>query len=75
MIAPEGYGSKIKVQKHGQECPLYATEFDTVQLPPTGNSRLILADADSIGLSPAGPHSERSWGGDESNFGDLEADR
>jgi hypothetical protein len=54
MIAPEGYGSKIKVKKHGQECPLYATEFHTVQLPPTGNSPLILADADSIGLSRAG---------------------
>ena len=54
MIAPEGYGSKIKVKKHGQECPLYATEFHTVQLPPTGNSQLILADADSIGLSRAG---------------------
>ena len=75
MIAPEAYRIKIKVKKQGQECPLYATEFDTVQLPPTGNSRLILADADSIGLSRAGPEFECSWKYDESNFGDLEPDR
>jgi hypothetical protein len=68
-------GSKIKGKKQGQECPLDTTEFDTVQLPPTGNSRLILADADSIGLSPAGPEFERPWMYDESNFGDLEAER
>jgi hypothetical protein len=36
---------------------------------------MILADADSIGLSRAGPEFERSWKYDESNFGDPEADR
>jgi hypothetical protein len=51
-------GSKNKVKKQGQECPLYPAESDTVQLPPTGKSRLILADADSIGLSRAGPEFE-----------------
>jgi hypothetical protein len=56
MIAPEGYRiKKIKVKKQGQECPLYATAFDPVQLPPTDNSLLILTDADFIGLSRAGP--------------------
>jgi hypothetical protein len=34
MIAPEAY--RIKVKKRAPECPLYTTEFDTVQLPPTG---------------------------------------
>jgi hypothetical protein len=67
-------GSKIKVQKQRQEGPLDTTEFDTVQLPPTGNCHLILADADSIGLSRAGPEFERSWMYDESNFRDLEAE-
>ena len=75
MIAPEAYGISFKVKKQEQEYPLHTTEFDTVQLPPTGNSRLILADADSIGLAPAGPEFERAWKGDESNFGDPEADR
>jgi hypothetical protein len=75
MIAPEAYRIKNQSEKAGQQCPLYPTGFDAVQLPPTGNSPLILADADSIGLARAGPEFERSWKYDESNFGDLEADR
>jgi len=65
--------SKVKKQK--PECPLYTTEFDTVQPPDGRIPRLILADADSIGLSRAGPELERSSRYDESNFGDPEADR
>jgi hypothetical protein len=61
MISPDAYRIKNQRQKQGQPCPLDTTEFDTVQLPPTGNSQLILADADSIGLSRAGPEFERPW--------------
>ena len=76
MIAPEG--DRIKNQSEKARAgvpPSNASAFDTVQLPPTDNSLLILADADSIGLSRAGPEFERSWKYDESNFGDPEADR
>jgi hypothetical protein len=74
MIAPEAHRIKNQREKAGQERPLYTTGFDAVQLPPTGNSLLILADADSIGLAPPGREFERAWKYDESNFADLEAD-
>ena len=61
MIAPEAHRIKNQSEKAGQECPLYTTEFDAVQLPPTGNSLLILADADSIDLARPAPGFERAW--------------
>src|SRR5260370_37252902 len=66
---------KSKGKSRGSSARSTRFRLDTVPLPPTGNSHVILADADSIGLSRAGPQSERSWQCDESNFGDLEADR
>ena len=75
MIAPEAYRIKNQIETARGRSALYTTEFSTVQLPPTANSHLILADADSIGLSRAGPEFDRPWKCDESNFADLEADR